>query len=327
MGRRKSKSGEVRREDESRTESPERQISFKNYKLQKFSEEEEVEHFVREVQLVLRLQPMSDAAAAGWILNAIEGQPKKELLMREPTEINAPEKIIDILLQRWGDQRTGSALTTAFLSKTQRGNEDVAQYASALKLLWKKMNASRKGDAFSSDLLKDTYVHGLRLPGLRQDMKRFLRERPYASFEEVEKEAIRWMREDYEDDESRHSAETRTLMELKAETAELKAMLLKRELAIEEHHMFTPTTNGGRRRTMECWWCKRAGHKEAECYAKKEYQERRRRLRETRPSHQGWEEPRPPRRQNETNFQVTHQPSRQWEQRPQAQTWDSEAVN
>ena len=194
MGKKKTRGGE-----EGRTESPERQTIFKNYKLQRFSEEEDAEQFVREVRLLLRLQPMTDSAAVGWILNAIDGQPKKELLMKEPSEINNPEKILVLLLERWGDQRTGSALATAFLSRKQRSIEDVAQYAAALKTLWRKVNESCKGDAFSLALLKDTFAQGLKIPALRQETRRYLREHTQATFEEVEKEALRWMREDCKD--------------------------------------------------------------------------------------------------------------------------------
>ena len=50
--------------------------AMRPYKLRRFAGDSgtDANDFIREAKLVLQLQPMGDAAAAGWLLGALDGR-------------------------------------------------------------------------------------------------------------------------------------------------------------------------------------------------------------------------------------------------------------
>ncbi|KAL8573987.1 hypothetical protein ACOMHN_029434 [Nucella lapillus] len=71
------------------------------HKLPQFNGEEEealdVDDFIQEVRLVLQLKPQDDATAALWLLSALQGRVRQELVWRPVTEVDSPEKILTII--------------------------------------------------------------------------------------------------------------------------------------------------------------------------------------------------------------------------------------
>lgn len=270
-------------------------------KLPKFSGDGDAEAFIREAKLMMRLQPMRDTVAAAWLLGALEGQARQQILSMEAEEIDTPAKIFAVLEQHWGEQRDSSTLAAAFYKRQQGLAETVCEYAAALRVLWAKTNAT-KSDTLSIDTLRDTFVNGLNPASLRRDMKRFLREKPILSFKEATKEAQRWMREDGGPEMAIEQATTMdpdAIHRLEAQVAALTTenVAIKRQL--DEQHAATVPKNwyphspgqhaprqtnqqfkgrdlhGPRQQNLTCWWCQRQGHREAECRAKQTYQQRR----------------------------------------------------
>ena len=86
--------------------------SLRPHKLRRFSGDEGdvAEDFVREAKLFLELGPMADPAAAAWLLGALEGRAKQEMLSMGADEVNTPGKIFAILEQHWGEHRDSSTL-------------------------------------------------------------------------------------------------------------------------------------------------------------------------------------------------------------------------
>ncbi|XP_076436524.1 uncharacterized protein LOC143276023 [Babylonia areolata] len=173
--------------------------TLRPHKLRRFSGDEGAEEFIREATLMLQLQPMTDSTAAGWIISALEGRARQEVLSMEAGDVDTQTKIFSILEQHWGEQRDSSTLAGVFFRRQQGLAESVGEYATALRILWTKTNAASSAassDTFSPVMLRNTFVNGLHPPSLRRDLKRFLRERPDITFADVAKEAQRWMRED-----------------------------------------------------------------------------------------------------------------------------------
>ena len=74
--------------------------SLRPHKLRRFSGEEgDAEDFIREANLFLGLGPMADPEAAGWLLGALEGRAKQEVLSMGAGDVNSPGKIFAILEQ------------------------------------------------------------------------------------------------------------------------------------------------------------------------------------------------------------------------------------
>ena len=69
---------------------------------------------MREAKLFLQLQPMADTVAAGWLLGAIEGRAKQEVLAMEAEEVNTSAKICAILGQHGGEHTDSPTLARAF---------------------------------------------------------------------------------------------------------------------------------------------------------------------------------------------------------------------
>ena len=217
--------------------------TLRPHKLPRFSGDGDAEAFIREAKLVMRLQPMRDTVAAGWLLGALEGQARQQILSMEPEEVDTPAKIFAVLEQHWGEQRDSSTLAAAFYKRQQGLAETVSEYAAALRVLWTKPNAA-KMDMLSVDTLRDTFVNGLHPASLRRDMKRFLREKPISSFKEAMKEAQRWMREDGGPEmaiEQATATDPGALHRLEAQVAALTTenVAIKRQLN-EQHAATTP---------------------------------------------------------------------------------------
>ena len=62
---------------------------------------------------------MADPAAAAWLLGALEGRAKQEVLSMGTDEVNNPGKIFAILEQHWGEHRDSSTLAGAFFRRQQ----------------------------------------------------------------------------------------------------------------------------------------------------------------------------------------------------------------
>ncbi len=273
--------------------------SLRPHKLRRFSGDEgdAAEDFVREAKLFLELGPMADPAAAAWLLGALEGRAKQEMLSMGADEVNTPGKIFAILEQHWGEHRDSSTLAGAFFRRQQGLTESVGEYASNFRLLWAKTNAVQAG-TLSPIMLRDTFAGGLHPVSLKRDIKRYIRENVGATFADVTREALRWMREDSCPDttaeqlqavpshDSLHRLETQ-IAALSTETASLK-----QQLQHQSHYRASPSQGNeagpppDRRpvtsglRNLECWWCQRRGHVEARCPSKRQYQQRRRGQRE-----------------------------------------------
>ena len=221
--------------------------SLRPHKLRRFSGEEgDAEDFVREAKLFLELGPMVDPVAAAWLLGALEGRAKQEMLSMGADEVNTAGKIFAILEQHWGEHRDSSTLAGAFFRRQQGLTESVGEYASNFRLLWAKTNAVQAG-TLSPIMLRDTFAGGLHPVSLKRDIKRYIRKNVGATFADVTREALRWMREDSCPDTTAEQlqavASHDSLHRLEAQIAALstETASLKQQLQHQGHYRASPS--------------------------------------------------------------------------------------
>ena len=89
------------------------------YKLRHFAGHSRTDaaDFIRQAKLVLQLQPMGDAAAAGWLLGALDGRARQEIIQLPAEEVNTPAKIFTLLERNWGEQHDTSTMAAAFYKR------------------------------------------------------------------------------------------------------------------------------------------------------------------------------------------------------------------
>ena len=276
-------------------------------KLPRFTGDNGAEQFVKEVRLLLQLQPMPPASAVIWILSALEGRARQEMLDQAPEEINTPDKLLRILVEKWGDPRDGTTLAAAFYKRHQGLGETVGDYAASMRSLFALANTARTG-ILADDTLRDTFVQGLQPAALRRDVKAYTRLNTDSTFEDVVKEAQRWMREDFSDVAATAQLSAAPLPDWAQMTQQLMAHIDQQVEAvadrlnqsIQQHRgdmgansVHCPPTlrqpimgqqhlQPARRQShqlqgqpprgiLTCMWCNRRGHIEDECQAKKRY--------------------------------------------------------
>nr|KAG5700403.1 hypothetical protein BaRGS_010316 [Batillaria attramentaria] len=235
------------------------------------------EEFIEEARTKLTNYSLSDGAATEFVLGALTGCAKAEILSRPANTRSSAGAILDLIRAEFGDHRDLVTLLADFHGRRQGVAEGVYQCAHAV-LAAARVNAKRT-DTLSEDLIRDRFADGLHPPELRRDVRRYIRGKPGTTFQEAKAEALRWMREDSAPTETLQlqlSAMSAEIVQLRLTVAALSARLEKPQEPAET----IPDTSA-------CNWCDQAGHSESDCPAKREYRQRRRRRRRRRRSHGG----------------------------------------
>jgi hypothetical protein len=258
--------------------------------LPKFSGEDagEADQFILEARRILQNYKMDPGTATEWVIQALGGMARQEILGRPYEEVQTPDKILDILAETFGDRRGVSTLLSLFHSRRQGPNEGVLQYAQALQQLSGKLNRLQ-ASTITDTLLRDRFTEGLSLQPLRRDVRRYLRETEGVTFHMARTEAQRWMREDCDGDGA-------SLEQISTQTPDQLAQLMKKvdlllesqaerdrkiqTLQDENRRLFRQVSSqqqigsrGPPRRRAPpgaCFICLKQGHKQAECPEKRQ---------------------------------------------------------
>ena len=215
---------------------------------------------------------MEEGTAVEWLIQALEGSARREVLTRAAGEADTAAKVLAVLAATFGDHRGLSALLTSFHGRRQGMGESVVGYAQHLLMLTTKLNAAQ-ADAVNPAMLCDRFIDGLNPPSLRRDICRYAREHDDVTFHQARAEAQRWMREDVDVEvraeqvlvaQPQHSKE---LEELRAQVAALTAKTA--ELQAELRHQSTRAP-----RPKVCHWCEQPGHFQQDCVERRQYAQR-----------------------------------------------------
>ena len=140
-----------------------------------------------------------------------------------------------------------------------------------------KVNEAKAGTV-SDEMLRDRFVDGLHPWSLRRDIRRFVRERDGATFQQARAEELRWMREDNEVEvrtEQVQAAPSPTCQELKDLRAQIAALTMKTDelqTALQQSALAQPPP----RVQSVCYWCRKPGHLERDCRSRRRYEQQHR---------------------------------------------------
>ncbi|PVD28680.1 hypothetical protein C0Q70_11274 [Pomacea canaliculata] len=132
-----------------------------------------VEEFQREVSWALTMNPMPPNAACGYILNALEGPARRRVLMLPHDAVDTPKKILDVLVEAYGERKDVIDVIASFYNRRQRREESVDEYAMTLRNLQAKANSLQSG-AISNIHLAAQLVKGLKNCHVRRETSRHL---------------------------------------------------------------------------------------------------------------------------------------------------------
>lgn len=242
--------------------------------------------FIQEVRRIKRNFHLRKGEAVEWVLQALEGAARQEILSRPEEEISTVEKILGVLEETFGDHRGIATLLSSFYGRRQGRLEPVLDYAQCLQQLANQI--SGKGpSSIPPHSLRDRFVEGLYIPALRRDIRRYVRETAAVTFSMARAEALRWMREDYDAEEAgtvhleqinsgkqpdqlaELTRKVDMLLQEKAErdqeTANLRDENKRLRTEIQAASQWDHSSRGAPRFSGACFYCKKGGHKKAEC--------------------------------------------------------------
>ena len=130
-------------------------------KLPRFTGEvdgRDADEFIQEAERILRNFRMEDGTAVEWVIQALEGSVRREVLTRVAGEADTAAQVLAVLAATFGDHL--SALLTSFHGRRQGMGESVVGYAQHLLMLTTKLNAAQ-ADAVNPAMLCDRFIDGL----------------------------------------------------------------------------------------------------------------------------------------------------------------------
>ena len=152
--------------------------------------------WVEEVRASMRARRLAPIDQAFFIYDHLEGPAKEEIGLYPKSDREDPEKVIAILQEEYGCQRSYVALQKDFFSRKQAEGESLREYSHALFNLMEKMvrNAPH-GVPNSAILLRDQFVEYVLDGNLSRALKETVRAHPSYGLLDIRNVAIRWVRE------------------------------------------------------------------------------------------------------------------------------------
>ena len=156
-----------------------------------------VQEFVADIQSLFRARAMSPEEQCDLIISHLEGSARHELRYRPGEATRSPDRILDILLDVFGEKRSVSQLQEQFYMRKQLDGETIRAYSAVLLELLEVLTRKDPRSVNDPDrVLAEHFAEGLRDRVLRREIKQQLRQRPDIQFIDLREEAIRWSEEE-----------------------------------------------------------------------------------------------------------------------------------
>ena len=140
---------------------------------------------------------MSPDEQCDLILSHLEGSARHEVRYRPGEATRSPQRILDILLDVFGEKRSVSQLQEQFYLRKQLDGETIRSYSAVLLELLEVLTRKDPRSVNDPDrVLAEHFAEGLRDRILRREIKQQLRQRPDIPFIDLREEAIRWSEEE-----------------------------------------------------------------------------------------------------------------------------------
>ncbi|KAK3745236.1 hypothetical protein QZH41_001846 [Actinostola sp. cb2023] len=253
-------------------------------KLQKYSgerDDKKLEDWIGDATRAI--DGKTDADAVDYLVYHLEGAAKDEVRLRPATEWNTPALVMKILRACFSEQLTETQAMRTFFERRQGDRESTTDYAHAIMVLLSRVEQLSVDPLPGKDrLLRDQFVKSLNNVQLRRDTKRWVRDHPEATFQQVREEVQGWLNEDNtparrapvrevkaEGDEGTLCGEVRNtsayqkiIADLVAGQKTLAEGLQKQQEALERlSNQLEKRTQQG----VECYGCGKYGHFQRNC--------------------------------------------------------------
>ena len=156
-----------------------------------------VDEFIEEVERVIRARDQTPADQVDFVLSLLKSPAIEEVRLRMGGDSGTTSDIFGYLRQAFGEKRSTSQLLQAFYGRKQREGEDLRNFSHALsQMLSSVMKQSPTALSDDKRAIRDQFIEGVSDLSLRRELRKFIRDKPDATFIEVRDEAIMWTVED-----------------------------------------------------------------------------------------------------------------------------------
>lgn len=133
---------------------------------------------------------LSVSAQTDMVLNSLEGEAKRHILILEEGDRATVQQIFSALNELYGNSMPASTLRSLCFSCKQEPTETVMEFSLRLQELFQKLKKrDPEGMGASDRLLREQFVDGLSDRTLRRELKTLTRSTPTLSFADVNREA------------------------------------------------------------------------------------------------------------------------------------------
>lgn len=165
-----------------------------------------IEDWIADAEQAIAGQAESDAV--DFLLYHLEGAARDEVRLRPAEERANPAAVFKALRDCFCEGLTSTQALRRFFERRQKDRESVRDYSHALMMLLSRVERLDSTAVADKDkLLRDQFLENLRDAQLRRDIKRWVRDHPSKSFQDIREEVQRWLDED--DSAGRRSAGVR----------------------------------------------------------------------------------------------------------------------
>mgnify|MGYP003561706102 CR=1 FL=1 len=226
--------------------------------LSPFSGDGDVDLFVAEARRILANVSMDEGTAVEWLLQALRGCAREEVLPRLGEDLKTPSDVLEALLATFGQQTLPGEILAKFYSRRQGKHEALLTYAQDIQQLVAKANRHHPG-SLSDAQLRDRFVEGIQSASLRREVRR-LCQNEGVTYLQARAEALRWLEDEEMTTDDAIIQQTVTQgRDTALETLHKQVQLLTEQVAQAQKQQRATNTS------MECWYCHKMGHTKAEC--------------------------------------------------------------
>lgn len=174
-----------------------RERRLKKFSGQRTEGQQSVEDFVEEIRAAMAAREMAKGEKVDFIKSHLEGPAKEEVRLFSKEDRENPDRLLEILLDAFGERRSLPQLLKLFYERKQRDSETLRAFSHSLReLLHRALKVDKKAVVDPDQTLRDQFANSVRDGMLRKELRKFVRKHPSISFLDVREEALRWSEEE-----------------------------------------------------------------------------------------------------------------------------------
>lgn len=165
-----------------------------------------------QIEAMLRAQGLSEQQKADFVIGALEGSARREIILLESTERTTATQILTQLKDLYGKKTSLAQLRVQFFKCQQQEGESVGAFILRLRELFNRWKTQEPGGSAQDDkTARDQLILGLRAGPIQQELQRLVRRDSTLTFIKICEEA-RALEGDHSDAEQAWSSRINTPM-------------------------------------------------------------------------------------------------------------------